>query len=135
MTKNLCSSCIFSRFLLRTNTYLAKSFSKYFAQALFFTAVNSAVVDGSIHLYSVPPNGTVIGGRTKLWSSINEFPLYPFANLGVHYVFGAVNECITMASSTMISNQNLNRFIRLTRPDGSLVAAYTPSGITSDQIQ
>lgn len=35
----------------------------------------------------------------------------------------------------MISDQNLNSFIRLTRPDGSLVATITSPGITSEQMQ
>ena len=135
MNKDLFSSCISARFFPRTNNYSAKIFAKCCAQVLLLADVNSACADGSTHLCLVPPNGTVVGVGAKLWPSIKTFPLYFFANLGVHYPDTDVGEKIAMASSTMISGQNLRSFIRLTRPDGSLVAAYTPSGITSDQIQ
>ncbi|MGM9477962.1 beta strand repeat-containing protein, partial [Pedobacter sp. GSP4] len=131
MNKNLLSLCGPARNFSRINNYLTNSYCKYFAPVLFllivllFTNVNSAFADGSINLYPDVTNGTAVGGRAKLRSSNTTNASFPFANLGVHYVYAAVNERITMASSAMINGTG--SFIRLTRPDGTVVATYNPS--------
>jgi len=99
MNKNLHSSCISTRFFSRINNCLVKNFVYvlFLAVAFFFAAVNSAFAEGSINLYLVSLGGAVVGDRAKLWSSIEKFPLYPLANLGVHYDCGAAGEKIAMA--------------------------------------
>uniref|UniRef100_UPI002473766A Calx-beta domain-containing protein n=1 Tax=Pedobacter borealis TaxID=475254 RepID=UPI002473766A len=96
----------------------------FLVAVLLFTAVNSAFADGSINLY--PANGNGIGGRAKLMASNVTTVAFPFPNLGVHYVYAAVGEKITMASSAMIAGTN--SFIRLTAPNGSVVQTNNPSG-------
>ncbi|RYY34178.1 MAG: hypothetical protein EOP46_14285, partial [Sphingobacteriaceae bacterium] len=136
MNKTLLFSCGFTRNYSRFNINLTNKFVKCFSRLLLFVllflsaGLQDAFADGSADLYRAGTGSRAyLMSKSAPWGGTNDRS-WPFINSGVHYVYAAANERISVASSAQGS---ANAFIRLTSPTG--IVSTTTSGNIGTRLQ